>query len=1051
MLLLFYAFTVRSSYYIAIGYDIEKYRCDTRDALVDRINSMDLSLQRLPTITIDEDLELDCNELPMFYYKVATLHRANTFPTYSFISNKTKGFATFTLDTSTDTDDNCPGFTFSNISVIFKGTSLNTSKISIGNNVNISSDPGFQLRTKISEMPLNFLPVFQNLTFCRLSIYREVMPNFSYPETIELELEMKYAEAYMFSIDLYEDTEVLFENDTMIVDLLNKTQIIVKLPEMINYSNAFYFNIEASYVSLSVSGYLNYTNEFPHYFYINQNLYTSAYNNVTLNEGNYMTQFGTCFNIVTGELFTLTLVMSDLYWNNPTPIIGVVLSYVNLHLQDELIFANTTLYSNTFSYYGDSPIDGNLSIQCDSLSIPYRTEPVEDCFINITAATTSDSVDYKGDLYIKSSVTKSVNVDNLFFIDNPLINLGNRNLITAKTVSGKARISPYTPGSAGTITQVMCVENNSSVNLNDFEIESDYGDAFQVVFEEGCLCVNKTKSSSQTLTVTIKNEGDDWTENYENFQRKITITFSVKNYTLDLTVLSQSTQPVTLIIQSITKCNLTIKIDQKSANMIETLQIGSSTVEMNIKWTNVVSFENDIIIYKCCSLSQLFQGIKIENFKSVTLREFSQLTEIEPFAKDIKVIILSTTAKVKNITFTDYGWRYYTDDLPEDEEREIKGFNHSNLLLPISSTNAFGILFNRMINIGLETSNPFPLYISFSTNVNAYLIGSGKWERVSFQPIILVSGTLTLELPSEILPIDFDDFKFGNYLNRASARKVTIHRTSDRIQSIISINSKFILGYSCEISVLDIDTTLYLEVNKEAVIYGYATIIHSDSILIVFRDRFIMNNAITQRMWRESNSILMFNTSTLKSPSFLDEIQIYWNCDPENRNKPSMIESAINTNMFSFEFANVSEFNVSESFDSFFNQPFQIANSVIDINCEELMSKISFVDNSMSFNFANKTISFEVICAELIYSTHPITFSQSGYQTSGFPSHIGLFLNRTMNKIDDGIDQTKGKRGLDSAIIACIIIGSIGVIIFLSMMIYSFNRHKHNIYNLVDE
>ena len=140
--------------------------------------------------------------------------------------------------------------------------------------------------------------------------------------------------------------------------------------------------------------------------------------------------------------------------------------------------------------------------------------------------------------------------------------------------------------------------------------------------------------------------------------------------------------------------------------------------------------------------------------RSITLKEFEQLDQIRYIASFFSDIVLSVTAKVKNFTFTETGWRIYTGDMPEDEELEIQGIKHPNILLPISSTNAFGPMFGRMINIGLETNDPFPLYISFSTNLVVNLLGNDKWEEVDdFQPIILVSGTVTLVMQVSILLI----------------------------------------------------------------------------------------------------------------------------------------------------------------------------------------------------------------------------------------------------------------------------------------------------------
>lgn len=1062
MFLFLFFSTVKSAYYIGFaGFDIYRYvtKCETREDLVGVINSMDLSFQRLPTIIIDEDLELDCNELPMFYYKVATLHRDNTFPTYTLISNKTDEFATFTLDTSTNSDDNCPGFSFTNITVVFKGTSLNTSIIAIGSGVTITSDPGFKLRSTISEIPLNFLPFFQNLSFCRLTILPEVSTidnfNYSYLEDIELNLENKYAEVYMFSIDISESTEVIFENGSMTVDIFNKTTIIVNFPDIINYSNAFYFNILSSDISLTISGDINYTDKFPHYLYINQDLYNSRNINVTLNPGNYFSHEGTCFNNVNGERFSLTLSEAELHWNNPTPLMGVVLAYTNLYLESNFEFSSRTMFTTRFAYYSETPIFGNISIKCDMLALPYHIEPYDGCFLNITTAYTADTVDFSGDLYITSQIANEVNVSRLFFVGEPVINLGNNKVpIRCNEVYGRAKISPYVTGTIGTTRQILCANLADSINIENFEIESDYGDAFQPYIDGECLCVNKTKTTTQNPTIYVKSEDSDWTESYESFQKKITIIFSVDYYMLDLTVFSDRTMPISIILQTTKNISILVKIDQKSADMIENIQIGASTTPINITWSDKVSLHCDIIVYKCCQIMPLFERLNLTGVGSLTLKDFTQLEEVnEEFLSNFKSIVLSVTSKVKNLTFTSTGWRIYTSDMPEDEELDIKGVKHPNILLPISSTNVFGPMFGRMMNIGLETNEPFPLYVSFSLNIAVYILGNEQnWEEVDdFHPIILVSGTVTLNMQFGSLPINFDDDKFATELTRMNTRMVSINRTSDHIQSIISSTSRFNLKVSFEVSVVKFDNNLYIEISKEATIHGSATIVHSNSIFIVFRDKLIMDSASSQRMWSESNSIIMYNASMLKSPSFMDEIVIVWNCTDKKRNKPSMIESAINTNSFTFEFANVSHANVSDDFELFFNQPFQVANALIDISCEELTSRMAFVNGKTSFNFSNKVISFEVICIDLIYSTHPVTFNSNGYQASNFPSHIALFLNRSL-AADVGLtDRNTRRTEMDPGVIACIIIGAgLAVIIIVSLSVYFIRRRKHSIENLVN-
>lgn len=1014
---------------------------------------MDLSYQRLPSITIDEDLELDCNELPMFYFKVATLHRDNTFPTYNFKSNKTDGFATFTLDTSTSSEDNCPGFTFSDINVVFKGTQLNTSKISISESVKIKTDPKFELRTTISEIPLNLLSNFQGLSFCRLSIFDASNSNDFYPKEIELNLALKYAEAYMFSIDISDNSDVLFIDNDMIIDIFSKTKIIVHLPSIINYSNAFYFNLVKSEISFSISGDINYTDLFPHYLFINQDYYSVENINVTLNPGNYFTKEGTYFNTVNGERFSINLVAANLFWNNPMPAMSVVLSYSRLILLNDFQISAPSFFPTSFIYYGNFEIDGDLSISCNSLSIPEHLEPKEGCKIEITAAVIKDdAVDFNGDLYVTSEISSGVNVDQLFFVNSPHItSYVYTNPIHARRVNGKAQIMVTSIlGEVGTSRTIICVDELDSLNVNDYSVVTDYVGAFVPVIIDKCLCVNKTKSTTQSLTVTVSEENTEWHSKFEPFQNRFTFSVTAPVCTIDLTVLSSCVSTVTVIFDAKKQCNVRIKIDQSSADKIKTMQIGSSTTPIEISWLQKVSIKFPITAYKGCNFNNLFKGIDITQMEYLNLKDFTQLGDIEPYAKDIKLICISSSTKIKNITFTSTGWRVYTINLPEDEELEIKGFNHPAILVMITSTNAFQITtFNRFINIGLETASPFPLYISIDTDLTAYMLGNEYWETSSFQPLI-ISTKATIVMPFEVFPVNFDDSKFENFINRVSSREILINRTNDRVQSIISLYSVFNLKYNLKISTVGVDNTLFFEINNEAVICGGGvSLTHSDNIFIVFRDKLIMDSNSATRTWRESNTIVLLDSSTLISPSFLDDISILWNCTDETRFKPSTIQSAINTNKFSFEFANVSQYEVSESFERFFNQPFQIANSVIDITCDELMERVAFV-NGNSFNFSNKVISFDLICTDLIYATHPILFNQIGYQLPDFCSYIGLFLNRTLSVDENGTDRSGKNKELDPGIIACIVIGaSTVVIIIVSLSVYFFKRRR-SVHNLVD-
>lgn len=128
-------------------------------------------------------------------------------------------------------------------------------------------------------------------------------------------------------------------------------------------------------------------------------------------------------------------------------------------------------------------------------------------------------------------------------------------------VVGWANISPYTVGAVGTVREVLCVEDPTTINESDFTVVSDYGDAFVSVFVGGCVCVNKTKSYTQSRTFSIRGDDNEWIEPYEPFMTSLTFIVTSQSCTLHLTILAEKKLPFLLSIQASVPCSLTILID----------------------------------------------------------------------------------------------------------------------------------------------------------------------------------------------------------------------------------------------------------------------------------------------------------------------------------------------------------------------------------------------------------------------------------------------------------------------------------------------------------
>ncbi|OHT12127.1 hypothetical protein TRFO_03768 [Tritrichomonas foetus] len=274
--------------------------CLTRQDLINRINHFEFQYVLLPTIWIDEDLELSCNELPATWIPAMTRKSQN--PYYSIKSFQSNQTYTFTLDTSNCESDNCPGFAFENIKLNLKGNNLNTTAFYINKNVNISiENDDFSLNVDIAKLTMFQLSLFSKFSFSQLTLEdnledfslddesNQTLPEKNY-KFGNIYIENSFCEPNYLYFPVLLDTNVTFAEDYLYIEMNERSDLVIHLP-IFDYSNGFYFNIQKSNINFFVQGNINYSCQFPHSFYLIQNK-ESKNVNISIGKGNFLSTVG---------------------------------------------------------------------------------------------------------------------------------------------------------------------------------------------------------------------------------------------------------------------------------------------------------------------------------------------------------------------------------------------------------------------------------------------------------------------------------------------------------------------------------------------------------------------------------------------------------------------------------------------------------------------------------------------------------------------------------------------------------------------------------------
>lgn len=1054
MLFFFLPFSIISGYFFEPA-TAKKYKANTRGELVDLIITFGTSSSS--SITIDEDLELACDELPLFADNYKELLRAEQFSIFSYriSSNKTDGLATFTLDTSSDSEDTCPGFLFSNIHVKFKGESLNTTIFETDKNVIIEFPSDFQLKTIKTIIPINQIFSFPDFAFCRLVLKAmdAIFPTEDFVQKGKISMILQYPEPNMFDMTVQNSTTVLFDNDTLSLTFSNQTMLQIDLPPLLNYSNAFYFRITGSnQIDFNISGDIHYTRQFPHYFFLTQErLARNA--NISIGPGNYFSALSKHFGIILGEATSLTFQNANLYWNNTNPIKSLTLTNVAFYIYCELNFTNMleeSTLSIGYDYGKTQPIYGSLITECDIFIFSPEIKPIPGHKIVIKAGTVTEAPGFwtynplliQGDLYIRKSINIELIVDNLYCEGNPLLEVASSSstLTINNHFNGTARVKVYRFSATSKPFYVGDIDN---YDLSQLTIVNDNPNLFSLYKDGNYIMASRLmaeKCVSQTQTIRSTNDDNEWMKTFQPCLTTLTFSISKPTVTLDLAILASNKQPFKVIISpTVENAQISILLTQQAVDNINAIDLGSRTCKTaNIFFLSNVKFHCPFTIYNKINTELIVSKLDLSDCPLLQLTDVMQLELIKNNHPINGSIVVTSSNDIIDFTYTDIGWTLSINEVTGISLVEIPGFLQPNICIKFSSI--------KNLTLRTTTKNPFPLFLAFDTSGTShiYLVGESVWENL-FQPIIIIAGVLVLHTASEIVPVNFDDNKFSESLVRSSRRSLTIDPINPRRQTLLSNNSTFILQQSMTI---DTDSTraIYFEFAKEAFIQRGSLI--SNKVNVIFGQPLYIDTDFHQRSWYESNTVFLVNNSKLSSPSFLDDITILWNYIPETKINPPALERCDQANAISFEFSNVSDINITEEELAGFNRPYRIMNAKMSasINCDTLKEKLHFT-NDMRFEFGNANITFEIICEEIIFSDDPYYFTSYGLEIPPAFPMIGLFLNHS--NITDEIDITiKDASFNNPGVIAGIVIACVaGLIMIISIVVYVFSKRKIRIDN----
>ncbi|OHS98843.1 hypothetical protein TRFO_01925 [Tritrichomonas foetus] len=1055
----------QSGYYYQFRADT--YYCATREDLSRRINS-EIDYSILPTITIDEDLEMDCNDLPGTW--VHSNNRKEYYPYYTFRSNSTNGSAVFTLDVSTWASDTCPGFSFSSINLVIKGDDLNTTRFDLTSDVNLKIEKKkFRLSSGLVTMTTSQLTNFSELYFTRLKLLDNYAYNLSNQTFGIIACENTWSEPNVIDIQIIDNTAVTFTNDTLYIENEGLPDLNIGIP-IFNYSNAFYFRLDKSNINFSVKGYLNYSSRYPHAFFLIQG--KDAKNlSVTIDEGNFMNAKGK-YEYIFGSYSTISLSNCNFYLYNDAPLSTLTLSDVNFY---PYVPINC---SDTFTQSGNGVVYENLYLVCNTFdqtfisNIESKLVPIEGKHIKIFTNIIKTCINVVGDVYLNESLRVpsgkcNININNMYFVNNPILSVAsawatNKNcpINISKNVHGSAKILGTT---ANSIVKYVCNEDwifnnkSNSVNPNLFSVTYEgttiENVKHEVILYEGCISTNLTQPKpTEKITICFAGTGsclfydvtlyddDNWSTYYTPYLK--TITFSMtRNTTIDLSILANNVKIVIEPYKAGTIYDVQIKMTQEAADKITELQLGSSTSskQMTVTFVNSVIIQGKMIVQGSTffGLKNLENNLYFSNETILVLDVLSQLTNLQSVISRVTCIIINTKEQLTYIEYTNTGWHIETPK----EQYDVQGIRHPNITMKITKIPSS----TRQLIINCTALDPYELYFAIeyaSAAVNVLQL-AGDWTPLKIYPLI-IGGTITIEVPFEDIPLNFDDriqyyFKFP--------RKDIILNKTGRLSSnqILTINS---------IVYFDITTSLtfshYLD-GKLTIIFANGIDLIKDEIQkgkneigYIIREKIILNQEV-HRFWEEATKIELIGDGHLVFPNFRDSVDVIWDYIYEGSSNNGLLPIIMNADSLIRAKYYIKDvpMNFSDEQVAQMNHFYLLMTASNSVSFEQIRDKVEFENNSIAMQFENRVVEFETVVS-YVFVFEPDDFDVNGIVESENAIFVGLYLRR-LDEEELNITQTM-KVGLTYKEISAISMGSIAGAVIIGVIIFAFvYNHKTRI------
>ena len=1071
--------------------------CPTLESLMEKINSFQYEYSALPEITIDEDLDLSCNDLPTTW--ILAMWRKTNYPYYLIRSNSTEKKSQFILDTTSSSDDNCPGFRFENLSLFFKGRTLKTTRIELDNNVDVKiENRNFHLYAEIGSMSLSQISSFSSVSFARLTLsddYEDnildveqdipsdddsnqnpalTLPNQNNGKYGYIGLDNFWAEPSVFQIEIKNSTKATFDNDTLTIETVERPPLIVSLPTF-NYSNAFYFHLTGSDISFEVEGNLNYSSHYPHGFYIIQS--NSAINlNVTIGPGNYLNAIGEYYDDTSGSLFSLSLHDCILNYNNPAKI-------YSLHLANVVfrpIIHDITL--TTFYFEGRHPVEDDLNLVCNTIEVATTSAfashltAVEGKKINITVNTISSIVSITGDVYLINRITipnsqHSNSFENLHFVNTdgniPLIEIGSpwssnaeRPIVVTGAVFGKAGLIPRTTTKSNI--------NYICGNLAESSYIISYGAASvgNVVFEpqlvDDCMSAHQTVSTPQTtLTICFSGESsrcptmttteipygtDDWSQYYN--EGITSIEFQTRrDVTIDLSPIKSDCQisfmPNVPLFGTSPGYIVKLKTTQEASDHITECQFGSTTPTyyLTIHLLNTFKPRGDVTLQRSVTIdpenfAEFFDPSNLNSFGVEVMAQLTNLTKIIP---KVNYLFVNSKETITYIEYTDSGWK-----ISAATSYFVPGFHHKNFTLRITATSSS----TKKVLINVTSQNPYHMYLLFvfsmlTTNI-AQL--AGDWTVFEIPPII-IDGGLMIETPYDTLPVNLDDRLI--YHHQIARRLIAINKTGTISHNqVITIDSPLYMSVCTSIQFDQTsDETLNIIFTKPVERVIAISTASSRQINLILRSNMTVDGTIT-RFWSESNMIHLVKDGTLNLPSMRDSIISKWDYFSGNKQKVPSITQA-DALIRAKYIIMPQNYSISQEEIDKMRRFYFILSATNDMTFEETLDKIEFENDTLALQFLNQTVHFELYTTYM-FEFEPDEFDENGIVESLNAIMVGVYLKRLDGPINDGIEDSNNK-GLNTTEIAGIAMGAICATLIIIVIVSSvISKRKSKINGMIN-